>query len=330
MRPHRFKVIIPGYTCWVVPAAVVRAGLEPVACDNAPYSFDYDYARLESLMAPDVLCIVAQHMFGVPADMARLRSLAQGRGILVLEDTAQAMGGKVQGRLLGTMGDVGLFSLGRGKNVSTVSGGILTTNNPEIGAHLAAEGLAMEDCPPLQEVSIFLEALAMACLLPPRRFWLPARLPWLKLGETPFDLAFPIRSLGGVQAALSRHWPDRLAEFCQIRRVHAQYLLTQVAELRAVCPLALADAGNGPRLPCFVADAPAREALLRESARQGLGLALTFPDAVDGIPYFQAAPWRGSLPEAQRLARETITLPIHPLVSPEDLQRIVRLLEIYL
>ncbi len=330
MAPTRRKVIIPGYTCWVVPAAVVRAGLEPVACDNAPYSFDYDYACLESVLAPDVLCVVAQHMFGVPADMDRLRSVVQGRGIFVLEDAAQAMGGRANGRLLGTMGDVGLFSLGRGKNVSTVSGGILTTSNSEIGAQIAAERLAVKDCPALQEVTIFLEALAMTCFLHPRWFWFPAVLPWLKLGETPFDNDFPIRSLGRVQGGLARQWVGRLERFCQNRRMHAQYLLSQVPKLRQVCPLAFEDGGNGPRLPFFVADAQARNAILREGAQQGLGLSLTFPDAVDGIPYFQDSPWRGSLPEAQRLARETVTLPIHPFVSQEDIQRIVTLLKTYL
>jgi len=330
MASTRYKVIIPGYTCWVVPAAVVRAGLEPVACDNAPYSFDYDYDCLESLLALDVLGVVAQHMFGVPADMDRLRSVVKGRGIFVLEDAAQSMGGKVNGRLLGTMGDVGIFSLGRGKNLSTVSGGILTTNNGEIGANLAAARPALEDCPPLQEVVIFLEALAMASFLHPRRFWFPALLPWLKLGETLFDLDFPLHSLGGVQAGLSFQWVERLERFCQTRRVHAQYLLNQVPKLRKVCPLAFEEAGNGPRLPCFVADDQARNALLRDAARQGLGMALTFPDAVDGIPYFKDAPWRGTLPEARRLARETVTLPIHPFVSQEDLQRIVNLLQTYL
>jgi perosamine synthetase len=173
------------------------------------------------------------------------------------------------------------------------------------------------------------QAVAMSCFLHPRLFWIPASLPWLRLGETFFDLSFPISELGGVQAGLAHNWVARLETFCRARRANAQVILSMVPQLQEVCPTSIEMAGNGPRLPIFVADDATREALITTSCQRGLGLALTYPDAVDGIPYFHQAPWHGSFPQARRLSRETVTLPIHPLLAATDLERIINLLQRY-
>jgi len=326
MTPERHKVIIPAFTCWSVAAAVVRAGLTLVPCEVGSHSFDHDYALLPGLLGPDVLCVVAQHLYGVPADLVRLRQLLRGTGIALIEDAAQAMGGVTAGKLLGTMGDIGLFSLGRGKVISTVKGGILITNNPEIGAAIQKASCGLETYSSEKKFEFLLHAAFVFAFLHPHLFWIPAGLPWLRLGETIFDPTFPIYAMCGVQAGLANNWADKLKAFRQTRSAHAHVLLEELARLNVPCPLPWEAAGNGPRLPVFIEDDFIRQALMVQSARHGLGLALTYPDAVDGIPYFHDADWRGSFPQAHQLSRKTLTLPIHPLISASDLQKILILL----
>lgn len=326
LAPERHKVIIPAFTCWSVAAAVVRAGLTLVPCEVGPNCFDYDPEALSGRLGPDVLCVVAQHLYGVPADLAQLRRLLQGTGIVLIEDAAQAMGGQVNGRLMGTVGDLGLFSLGRGKVICTVKGGILITNNGEIGAALKKVSRDLASYPARQKGELLLQAAVIAAFLHPRFYWLPAGLPWLKLGETVFDPTFPIYALSGIQAGLAHNWQHKLATFRRLRRAHAEVLLTELARLHVASPLPREAAGNGPRLPIFLEDESTRQALLDASRRRGLGLARTYPDAVDGIPYFHDAPWHGAFPQAHQLSRRTLTLPIHPLIAARDLQRLITLL----
>ncbi|MBE0669596.1 MAG: aminotransferase class I/II-fold pyridoxal phosphate-dependent enzyme, partial [Anaerolineales bacterium] len=112
------KVIIPAYTCFSVPSAIRLAELEIVLCDLQPGTFDFDYSSLERLIDDDVLCIVPTHLFGIPADLQKVRELCGNRKIFIVEDAAQAMGAEFKGKKLGTFGDAGIFSLGRGKNIT--------------------------------------------------------------------------------------------------------------------------------------------------------------------------------------------------------------------
>src|SRR6266550_4678318 len=125
-------VVMPAYTCFSVPAAILKAGLRPALCDVNPSTFDFDHALLEQALTPTTLCVIAHHLFGVPSEIERIRARCAAKGIYVIEDAAQAMGVDVNGRRLGTLGDVGIFSLGRGKNITCGSGGIIVTSSPAI------------------------------------------------------------------------------------------------------------------------------------------------------------------------------------------------------
>ena len=114
-RSTRTEVIIPAYTCFSLPAAILKAGLQPVPCDIDPVTFDFDHTLLRQTMTGRTLCVVGHHLFGIPSDMARLRAICDSNGTFLIEDAAQAMGVELDGRKLGTMGDVGVFSLGRGR-----------------------------------------------------------------------------------------------------------------------------------------------------------------------------------------------------------------------
>src|SRR5262245_1396512 len=130
LSPGRKDVIIPAFTCYSVPSSVVRARLKMRLCDLYPDGLDFDFAQLSS-MEPDtrvLLAVVPTHRFGAPSDVPRSRRLFRDPGVTIVEDAAQAMGESWKGRKLGTFGDVGFFSLGRGKAFSTVEGGVILTD----------------------------------------------------------------------------------------------------------------------------------------------------------------------------------------------------------
>jgi dTDP-4-amino-4,6-dideoxygalactose transaminase len=128
LNPERDEVLLPAYTSFSVPSAVVNAGLKVSLYDLNPETLAPDMASLERAMSPRTLCVVACHLFGYPVDLEPLRELCRVSGAALFDDAAQAMGASIDGKLVGTMGDVGLFSLSRGKNMTAVDGGIVLTD----------------------------------------------------------------------------------------------------------------------------------------------------------------------------------------------------------
>jgi hypothetical protein len=218
ISPERDEVLVPAYSCYSVPSAVVRAGLKVRLCDLAPGSLDFDPASFEEELAnPRLLCVIPTHLFGVPADVERVKRSVRHRGIFVVEDTAQAMGARWYGRKLGTQGDVGLFSLGRGKSYTTVEGGIILTNSDLIGNAIRKQIGSLPGYDAFGCLKLILYAVALSALIQPRVYWLPKALPFLRLGETRFDTSFPIKKLSPFQAGMAKEWQTQICSLQEAR-----------------------------------------------------------------------------------------------------------------
>lgn len=133
------RVVLQAFTCAVVPNAIIAAGLTPVYVDiDDTYNIDVKKLRNIIETTPTVRAVIVQHTFGQPADIEEIVSLCHASGIRVIEDCAHALGARVGKRLVGTFGDAAMFSFGRDKVISTVSGGVAITNDEIIGNALRA------------------------------------------------------------------------------------------------------------------------------------------------------------------------------------------------
>jgi 8-amino-3,8-dideoxy-alpha-D-manno-octulosonate transaminase len=131
------EVIVPAYT-WIATAnAVVLHGAVPVVAE-VDDSLTLDPTRLSERISPRTKAIIPVHMQGMPSDMAAILDIARQHGLLVLEDTAQAMGGSFRGRKLGTWGDVGTFSLQTNKVITAGEGGAVAVRDEARYARAAA------------------------------------------------------------------------------------------------------------------------------------------------------------------------------------------------
>jgi hypothetical protein len=104
--------------------------------------------------------------------------------------------------VLGSLGDVSFLSFGRGKNITCGSGGAILTNDDRIGKALAREYAQLPGESLLGMLTNWLEVAATQFLINPSRYWFPAGLPFLKLGETKFYTDFPITRMDPVRAGL--------------------------------------------------------------------------------------------------------------------------------
>lgn len=127
--PRRVEIVLPGYTCYSVPAAVERAGLVPRICDVDPVTLTPDLDSLAGVDFSRVLAVVSANLYGLPNDLEATESLARHHGIFMLDDAAQALGARYRGRPAGNFGDVGLYSFDKGKNITTLQGGALVADS---------------------------------------------------------------------------------------------------------------------------------------------------------------------------------------------------------
>jgi 8-amino-3,8-dideoxy-alpha-D-manno-octulosonate transaminase len=125
------EVILPGYTWMASPAAVLAMGGVPVLAE-VDETLTLDPVDVATKISPYTKAIMPVHMRGVPCHMDELMDIAQRNGIKVIEDTAQADGGSYKGRRLGSIGDVGCFSLQFNKVITAGEGGMLITDDNEV------------------------------------------------------------------------------------------------------------------------------------------------------------------------------------------------------
>lgn len=124
------KVIVPsvGWVTTVAPA--MQLGFEPIMCEADPDTFGLDFVHLEQLLKehnPAVVTLV--QVLGVPHKMDEVMALKEKYGFVLLEDACAAMGASYKGRKVGTFGDMASFSMYFGHQISTIEGGIVSTDN---------------------------------------------------------------------------------------------------------------------------------------------------------------------------------------------------------
>ena len=125
------EVIVPAF-CWIASvSAILAIGAVPIITEvDDSLTLDPDAVRAN--ISPYTKVIMPVHMRGVPANMTVIMEIAREHGLLVLEDTAQANGGSFGGRALGSIGNVGAFSLQASKIITTGEGGMVITDDDEV------------------------------------------------------------------------------------------------------------------------------------------------------------------------------------------------------
>ena len=126
---ERDEIIIPGYTCVVVPNAIIYAGVKPVYVDINEYDFNINAELIESKITNKTRAIYAQHTFGLMCDIDKILKIADKYQIPVIEDCCIALGAEHKGKKAGTFGKVAYFSTDHSKVISTASGGMVVTDD---------------------------------------------------------------------------------------------------------------------------------------------------------------------------------------------------------
>jgi dTDP-4-amino-4,6-dideoxygalactose transaminase len=335
----RRKVILPAYTCPSVLASVIKAELEPVLCDLEPSSFRLNMEQLASKLSPEILAVVAVHLFGLPENIHAIREATRRTGTFLIEDAAQAFGNKVppddvdanSPEYLGTLGDIGIFSFGRGKPLSLLGGGAVVVNNRDLLDCVRARSNGLPNRVGWVSSPKYLLLLMLySIFFHPRFFWIPSSMPWLRLGETYFTLEFEVAAMEPLVGLLGRQLIEKFREIREQRILLARQYTERLAELRDAfdfLPQFEEDAVALLRFPVVFKSGETRNTVL-EKLKAGLGVTGMYPVPLHRQEGAEAYVGKdGPHPVAESIARGILTLPLHEHVRDRDVESIAETIE---
>lgn len=334
------EVIVPAYTCVVVPDAVLWTGAAPAYADIEEDTFNMDARKLDRLITEKTRAIVVQHTFGQAANLEAIVPWARQHGIKVIEDCAQSLGGRYQGELLGTFGDAAFFSFGQEKSISSVRGGLVITSDPHLGRTLETTQKRLSYPQRWIIFKRLLHLLLWGVINPTYYFFnLGKAIIFLTRGmkllgssiseeETRGGLpeGFPQR-LPNALAALAYLQFQRIEELNKRRREIAAYYISKLKDISPV-KLPRVEEGAEPSFLRFALRVPDPERLTRRGKKAHIILGNWY----NSVPYprgvnQQAVRYEaGSCSVAERVAARTVNLPTSPTMSLRDAKRVVKLM----
>jgi dTDP-4-amino-4,6-dideoxygalactose transaminase len=316
--PRRVEVLFPGYTCYSVPASVERAGLVPRLCDVDPVTLSPDLGSLAGVDFSRVLAIVSANLYGMPNALHDMESLARKHGCFMLDDAAQALGARYQGRAVGSFGDVGLFSFDKGKNITTLQGGVLVADRGRVPESLDVATAGLQRASVTATLATLCKLPVYSLMLRPGLYGFVRRLP-LGLGLTPFETDYPIESYSRALAGLATVQLQRLDHINGVRRQNAARLRAALAEVPGLSAPAVLPGAEPvyPRYPVFV-EPEQRAGFIAALEHAGIGATASYPQALIDVPEVarRLPPDQRATPGARDVARRIVTLPTHGYSPP--------------
>ena len=124
------EVLHQGFTCPVVPQAIIKVGAKPIAVKHNQNDFNLSVRDLARKITSRSRAVIIQHTFGQPDDLTNIQSLCHQHNLILIEDCAHVLGARYQGKPIGNFGDLTVLSFGRDKVISSVFGGALLSRQP--------------------------------------------------------------------------------------------------------------------------------------------------------------------------------------------------------
>ncbi|MDQ0644591.1 DegT/DnrJ/EryC1/StrS family aminotransferase [Microbacterium murale] len=279
------EVIVPSFTFAATGNSVALTGATPVFVDIEPETFSLDPEAVAAAIGPKTKGILPVHLYGHPARMRELEVLAAARGVALYEDAAQAHGAALDGRPVGSFGEFAMFSLYPTKNMTSGEGGMVTAANEQIARRLRL--LRNQGMERQYENEI---------------------------------IGFNAR-MTDIHAAIGRVQLTKVDAWTKTRQANAAFL---DANLQGVVTPPVAEGAVHVYHQYTIRVPEDRDGFVAAlKSEHSVGAGVYYPIPNHRLP--SLAPYAPGLdlPETERAAREVASLPVHPSLSQDDLERIV-------
>lgn len=279
------EVIVPAFSFIATANAPLFCEAKPVFCDVDPKTFNIDSQKIKALITKKTKAILPVHLYGQSADMRPIQELAEQHGLHVIGDACQAHGAVYDGKMVGSLGEVETFSFYPTKNMTTGEGGMVTTNNDMIAEKvLSLRNHGREKT---------------------------------KWGYEHGCLGYNYR-MTDIAAAIGLEQLKKLPKFNEMRRKNAQYFNNNLhgVEIPYVLP------NTQHAYHQYTVKSIQRDLLIQELKKNEIGFGIYYPQPLHFYKHLKQYA-HTDLKISERLGAEVLSLPIHPALTPSDLERIV-------
>lgn len=333
-------VIIPAFTCPLIPLAIKRAGLKIMPCDINQDNFDFDINKLRQICAldKDILAILAVHLAGIPLELENIKKITKENNIFIIEDCAQSLGAEYQNKKTGTIGEFSFFSLCRGKGLTIYEGGIALTSQAKYAQLLVKTAKEIMPTDIFSEYLKIIELFAYSIFYQPALFWLAFKLPqifWLirknpikAMGEY-FEPNFPIHKVSAFREYIGHLNFPYLNKEMDKQREKVNFYLKRLEEFPAIKPITeLAQTkASYPYLTIIFETAEKRNSALNIFKYSGLGVSQVYLRAITDYAYLKDIVPNADCAHARLIAEKTITLSTSTFLNNADLDNIIKKLK---
>jgi perosamine synthetase len=278
------EVITPSFSFIASANCALFTGARPIFADIEPDYFTISPTDITRCITPRTRAIIAVHLFGQPCDMESISSIAREQNLLVIEDACQAHGAMFQGRPIGTFGTA-CYSFYATKNMTTIEGGMITTNDPAIAdrARLLRDHGSR------------------------KRY----------MHET---LGYNLR-MTDLQAAIGLAQISKLKTWNAQRQSNAEYLTKKLANVPGVFTPMIRE-GATHVFHQYTIRVSERDVVINKLEHLGIGFGIYYPTPIHLQPLYRKLGYKNHLPQTEAACHDVLSLPIHPLVSTHELDTI--------
>lgn len=307
--PKGSEVIIPAVTFPTIFNIILQCGLVPVVVDSKVGTYNLDPDELEQAISKKTKAIIVVHAVGNPCDMFAIMKIAKKHKLYVLEDNCDGWGSSINGRLLGSFGDISITSFHAAHIVSMGVGGGVFTNDSELA----------------KRVRMYRDWGRQADTTSKEKFGLPEdynpRFIYEKIGYN-----FQILEL---QAAMGRVQLTKAEWIKKARQKNAEYLIDKLQMLPLVMPVTVKGADVcwfALPLTCILNDRAKLVPFLEEN---GIETRSMFGGIIIAHPAYKHSKYRIGTPltDAQEILKRSFWITVHPRLVKKDLDYIVSIFE---
>ena len=293
------EVIIPSFT-WVATAnAIVTSGAKPVFVDINLENGMIDPDLIIEAITPNTEAIMPVHFGGSVADMDKILSICNKYNLLLIEDTAETIGGRYKNKLAGSFG-IGCFSFYPTKNMTTGEGGMITTNDDAFAHKVKALiGHGIDKSTYERELD---------------------KKPWIRSASY---AGFNFR-LTNFQAAMGVEQLKKLDKMNSLRIKHSEYLQQHIANIEDITlMLPGKNVKHVYQMFTIRINKKIRDKFVNYLRKNDIGASVHFDPPVHSQPYYSNFNNISSLPNTEKLSSEIVTLPMYPQLGIEELDYMV-------
>jgi dTDP-4-amino-4,6-dideoxygalactose transaminase len=280
------EVILPSFTFVATAEAVVFTGAKPVFVDITPDTYTISPRAIERAITKKTKVIMPVDLYGMPADMQPIREIAEKHGLKIVEDAAQAHGATYKGKPAGAFADAACWSFYGSKNMTTGEGGMLTTDNDEIAEaprYIRSHG----------------EKQKYKSLMLGHNYHMPE-----------------------IEAAIGCVQLKKLPKFVAKRRENAKRLTQKLQKAKS---LKLPREPDGFKCSWYLytvrlknANREERDGLVEKLKQKGIGAFVCYVNPIHLMPYYRKF-GKCRLPETEKASSQVFSLPVHPGVTPKQI-----------